>query len=252
MRSGEDGQSEEAHGAELDAARRQLSAYRDLIEEVPQIYERKFRERLEPIHARNRQLLEEGRRLEEQLARMPLPTSDIPVPAALPATGGPERPPIPFGRPWHRWLAIGSLGAALLLGYGAFHSLRQPRTAQAPATTPRPASPPAGTRAGGAASEQASPMPGELRLKTRGLSWMEVRNFADTTLFIGNLQGARSFSLERGLRISAGRPDLVMVQRHGEPARPLGGILEIGWHTFAPTNPAGESASTGGDTVPGP
>jgi hypothetical protein len=66
---------------------------------------------------------------------------------------------------------------------------------------------------------------------------MEVRSLADTTLFLGTLQGSRTFPLGQGLRISAGRPDLVTVQLHGEPARILGGIREIGWHTFPPMSP---------------
>lgn len=223
---------------ELDSARQQLSAYRELIEEVPKIYERKFRERLEPIQARNQELLEEGRVLEEQLASRLPPGGVPPAPEALP----PSRAQAPVQLPFHgarwRWLAFGSLAAFLLLGGGLLYNQREPRTAQAPPTrtSPRFANPPTQALPAKAApiNQRESPRPGELLLKTRGLSWLEVRSLADTTLFMGNLQGTKRFPLERGLRISAGRPDLVTVQRHGEPAKTLGGIREIGWHSFAP------------------
>lgn len=247
MSSSEDEHRREVSQEELDAARHQLLAYRELIEEVPQIYEQKFRERLEPIHAHNQQLLEEGRLLEEELARVPPPKGGAPVPRVLPPVQEQKRfqPPSPRAR--RPWLVLGSLAAFLLASGGLLQVLRQSRSALAPPTTRTPpvAKAPAKVLPAGEApvAEPARAAPGELRLKTLGLSWMEVRTLSGTTLFMGNLQGERSFPLGRGLRISAGRPDLVTVERHSEPARTLGGIREIGWHTFEPTTPAVERAS---------
>jgi hypothetical protein len=241
--SADDDHPGEASQEELEAARQQLSAYRELIEEVPEIYEQRFRERLEPIQAHNQQLIEEGRLLEEKLALLPPSRGGAPVPGGLPPAR--ERTPSHLPSRWARrqWLAFGSMAAFLLLGSGLLHVLRPPRTTDAPriTLTPPVANQPPKTLPARAApvAEPENPAPGELLLKTRGLSWMEVRTLNDTTLFMGNLQGARSFPLDRGLRISAGRPDLVMVQRHAEPAKTLGGIREIGWHTFAPMPPAG-------------
>jgi hypothetical protein len=247
MRSSEDEHRGEISQEELDAARHQLSAYRELMEEVPRIYEQKFRERLEPLHAHNQQLLEEGRLLEEELARMPPPRGDAPVPGALPPAQERERSQPPSPRARRPWLVFGSLAALLLVGGGFLQVLRQSRSTLAPPTTrTRPvAKAPAKVLPAGEApvAEPARATPGELRLKTRGVSWMEVRTLSGTTLLMGNLQGERSFPLDRGLRISAGRPDLVTVERHSEPARTLGGIREIGWHTFEPTTPAEERAS---------
>jgi hypothetical protein len=74
----------------------------------------------------------------------------------------------------------------------------------------------------------------ELRLSIEGLSWVEVRNLDGDRIFVGNLQGERRFPLGKGLRLAAGRPDLVTVETGGRPARLLGEIDEIGWQTFLP------------------
>jgi hypothetical protein len=132
-------------------------------------------------------------------------------------------------------LAFAALAALLVAGGGLLHTMRQPRRAQ----PPRIPSPLPKARPGTSAStaRQITPAPGELLVKTNGISWMEVRSLADATLFLGTLQGSRTFPLGQGLRISAGRPDLVTVQLQGEPARILGGIREIGWHSFPPMPP---------------
>ena len=235
---------------ELNATKQQLSSYQELIEEIPQLYERKFRERLQPILERNEQLIEEGRRLEEQVANILPPESVVPVRGILP----PSRPPNPATplpprrRRW--WLAFGSLAALLVAGGGFLHTTRQPPRAQ-PQRIPSPA---AKTRPGTPASttQRVTPAPGELLLKTKGISWMEVRTLTGATLFIGTLQGSHTFPLGQGLRISAGRPDLVTVEAHGESARILGGIREIGWHTFPPMSPDKARAASTPEPRPTP
>lgn len=68
---------------ELEAARNQLSNYQSLLRDLPELYERKFEERLRPIRDRNRALNQEGEGLREQLDR------------ALPAAHQPQRPSLP-------------------------------------------------------------------------------------------------------------------------------------------------------------
>jgi hypothetical protein len=91
-----------------------------------------------------------------------------------------------------------------------------------------------------------------------GLSWVEVRNLEGERVFVGELRGERRFPLGRGLRLSAGRPDLVTVETGGRPARILGEIDEIGWQTFLPDQrtrpennqrPAASSAQPTQDSV---
>lgn len=225
---------------ELDAARDQLRTYRELIEEIPEIYEQKFRDRLQPILERNHALIEEGRLLQEQIAKA-LPQAGNP--AALPG-GSSGRP----GR-WlalARWLALGGLPLlALITGPVLLPLLKpKPRPIQgqrvespAPARATPPAAP---------AARDPGPASGELLVQASGPSWMEVQTAQGSTLFLGTLSGSRTFPLDKGLKISAGRPDLVTVRLHDEPGKKLGTITEIGWHAF----PAQRSAD--GEVSPSP
>jgi len=228
-----DDQSREVSHEELDVTKQQLSTYRELIEEVPALYERKFRERLQPILERNQQLIEEGRLLDQQVTSALPPGGDAPVHGALPPTRDRQPEPPNARRSGKWWFVFGSLAALLLLGGGLLlRTIRQPRPVQPPGVAspppkPRPVAPTAKV-------QRATPAPGELLLKTSGISWLEVRTLSGSTLFLGTLQGTRTFPLGQGLRISAGRPDLVTVQAHGEAAKILGGIREIGWHAFPP------------------
>ncbi|MCP9807825.1 helix-turn-helix domain-containing protein [Cyanobium sp. HWJ4-Hawea] len=66
-------------------------------------------------------------------------------------------------------------------------------------------------------------------------SWLEVKTTTGKRLFRGAFQGRRAFPLAAGIRVLAGRPDLVLVQRGNGPAKPLGTVKQIRWQTFAPT-----------------
>ena len=71
-------------------------------------------------------------------------------------------------------------------------------------------------------------------LNARGPSWVEIATTGGTTLFRGTLEGQRSFPLGQGLRVLAGRPDLVTAQLGGGPAQALGRIDQVQWRRFAP------------------
>lgn len=73
----------------------------------------------------------------------------------------------------------------------------------------------------------------ELQLSANQPSWLEVRPLgAGAPLFRGRFVGERRFPLGQGLRVRAGRPDLVLVAQGSTPARPLGTISEIRWVSF--------------------
>jgi hypothetical protein len=84
-------------------------------------------------------------------------------------------------------------------------------------------------------SNQASPlavagMPaGQLKLQSSGRSWVEVRSLEGETLYAAILQGQVLLPLGRGVKVLAGRPDLVRVAVAGEQPRVLGRIDQIGW-----------------------
>ena len=126
------------------------------------------------------------------------------------------------GRPFPARLAAAIAALALLVGMGVAQAIRlwsQPRTAATPATTP------ATTPAAG---------PGVLQLRSDEPSWVEVRDPAGIVLFSGILEKEARFRLGAGLRVLAGRPDLVTVSVSGKTPRRLGSISEVEWQTFPP------------------
>ncbi|MFM7455046.1 MAG: RodZ domain-containing protein [Vulcanococcus sp.] len=94
------------------------------------------------------------------------------------------------------------------------------------ATTPAPASP------APALSLAATTDEPSLNLQAQGSSWLEVRSGSGEVLYRGFFTGSRRFPLRAGLRVLAGRPDLIEVAGSGQPARKLGPISAVVWTTF--------------------
>ena len=69
-------------------------------------------------------------------------------------------------------------------------------------------------------------------------SWLEVQNASRQVLFKGTFKGERRFPLGQGLKLLAGRPDLVRVSVGGRAARPLGTIDQIRWVSVPAEKPA--------------
>lgn len=152
--------------------------------------------------------------------------------AARPAAGRPPQPrPLQTGS-----VATRALRGTLLLALGAGVSIAawQLQRRSTPAlSVVRPATPaPPATPAVPAAVPAAVPEPG-LVLQARQPSWLEVRSQAGgAVLFRGTLVGERRFALAQGLRVLAGRPDLVMVTRGGGKPQVLGPISAVRWINF--------------------
>jgi cytoskeleton protein RodZ len=66
-------------------------------------------------------------------------------------------------------------------------------------------------------------------------TWLEVKTLQGKPLFRGDFTGRQGFPLKEGLRVLAGRPDLVLVQIGITAARPLGSVSKVEWQTFAAT-----------------
>ena len=78
-----------------------------------------------------------------------------------------------------------------------------------------------------------------LTLSSGSNTWLEVKTLKGKQLFRGDFKGRKGFPLNEGLRLLAGRPDLLLVQVGAKTARPLGSISEVTWQTFAaPKAPA--------------
>lgn len=73
-----------------------------------------------------------------------------------------------------------------------------------------------------------------LLIRSSGPSWLEVRDLMDNSLYVGTVIGEQRFALGKGLKVLAGRPDLVTVQVTGAEPRVLGKVEDVGWTTFTP------------------
>ena len=163
--------------------------------------------------------------------------------AAAVSAAGPAASPIPSPQrqPQRRaWQAVAQ--AALLVGVGAalVWGANQIKLATSSRGTfsPRP-----GALAGGGAGAQFSPVPaGQLRLESPQPSWVEVRTLEGRTLYAAILKGRVQLPLGGGLKVLAGRPDLVRASRGAELPQPLGTIDRITWVVFdAPAPVAGQN-----------
>lgn len=124
-----------------------------------------------------------------------------------------------------------SVGVALLTAAAVLGLQRlRPQTASpqvdADAATSR--DPPAPTSREPSAAASADPSP-QVVLNARGVSWLDVQDAKGNQLFSGQLKGERRFPLGAGLKVLAGRPDLVTVRVAGAPPRVLGRVEQVTW-----------------------
>ena len=227
---------------ELEAARNQLANYQSLLRDLPELYERKFEERLRPIRDQNRALSQEGAVLREQLDRA-LPAAHQPKRQVLPAaTDAPmaaqprqtaDTPVVPRGRS-RTLLPIGLAGAASLLLLATLGPLASWMHHFNPSPPTSGSLPPIQPKQPAPVSMAA---PGELILMASAPTWLEVHDADDHPVLAETFQGQRRIPLGQGLRLLAGRPDLITIQLPGTSPRRLGSIDAVGWQTIKPTDP---------------
>ena len=214
--STEVGESGDWLAQQLAEARAELSALEQAVDELPQIFEAKFRQGLAAVVQTNRQLAAQQVQLRRACAE------------ALPPARSVARWVLP---PWciavvPRQVMVGvAVGAVVLLaiGWGATVLMEhKPSRSRGPA--PR--------------SAQSIPVSdSQLILRASGTSWVEVQDLVShETLLIGNLDAGeqRTVRMRRGLRIRSGRPDLLRVAIDGGPPAALGDIHGLGWRTVMP------------------
>jgi cytoskeletal protein RodZ len=157
-------------------------------------------------------------------------------------------------------------GAALLLSTAAVGlGLLWHRSSSAPSSTgqinnsaPQASSAPTTAAAippsAAVAKAPAPAGPALLVLRSQEPSWLEVRDSQGATLFEGTLEGEKSFPLGQGLRVMAGRPDLVRAEVAGQQPGVLGPIDQVIWRSFAavPGNATATGAAQAPPTTPAP
>lgn len=131
-------------------------------------------------------------------------------------------------------VAAGVAGGAIALQRGQL-KLAIPSWPTGKASSPAPAASPQSADQASGAHSKASPVPaGTLVLTAKGRSWVEVSSSSGQTLFRGTLEGEKAFPLGKGLKVLAGRPDLVTAQLSNAEPRVLGPIDQVRWQRFGP------------------
>lgn len=287
----------EALQRELDQARAQLADLEGLLGDLPQMFERKFEQRLEPLLEQQRLIAEENQLLLDQVRHVlgsgeppggrpalpaagetapakaelpPLTPGPAPSPASprsasprsvapsptspKPTSASPKPPPAAPAvrseslggeqaitvRHWvlPQWLPQGfplarlrrgagllglSVGVALVVA-AAVAGLQGQRSQM---TSPvLDADSPASAGPTSAATASSTPSP-QVVFRAKEVSWLDVRDAKGSQLYWGLLKGERRFPLGAGLKVLAGRPDLVTVEVAGAPPRVLGRIEQV-------------------------
>lgn len=162
---------------------------------------------------------------------LPSPHLSPQAPSPLPSSTSKNRSPGTLPR----WV-LGALGGLVLvtsLGTLAWRQWQAVRARSEP-----PAAPLAAVKSPALAkSSPESSKPGVMPPGTKAVvvlsspegSWIAVRSGSGQSLYEGLLKGERQFPADPGLRVLAGRPDLVTVRVGGSTARRLGPINEVIW-----------------------
>lgn len=150
-----------------------------------------------------------------------------PHPAALSrSAAGERRAAPPLRLPWPLLACVALLtaaGGAVVWGWPQLRQLSSAAHSRASVGSPA---------AGTTAQPKPSAMADELRLSSPEPSWLEVQTSSGAVLFQGTLQGERRFPLKAGLRVKAGRPDLVQASFRDHSPKALGPIDQIRWVSF--------------------
>lgn len=235
--------------AELARLRAELDHYQHLIEQTPSIYEEKYRHRVREVALDIRRLLDEEQELKQQVAQALAggrAQADLPPAASPPMSSEPFEPaPDPSAErtllqrlPRQPWLLFVAVAVAVALATAILGTLlrgaRQPVPLPAPeAQRGEPSSVAAGPEDPPASEPDGAPA---LRLRARGDCWLHVQTLAGESLLLDTLQAGeeRRLPLGEGLRLLAGRPDLLEVAVGEGDYRTHGTISQIDWVTIRP------------------
>jgi cytoskeletal protein RodZ len=161
----------------------------------------------------------------------------VPVLASLALAGGVAAGSVALWQQWQGRQLAAIQAKPVLTKPVQVNPVQTKQALTKPATTKKATT----KQAQAAARDQAPAKTGaaSLTLSSGSNTWLEVKTLKGKQLFRGDFKGRKGFPLNEGLRVLAGRPDLLLVQVGGTAARPLGSISEVTWQTFAaPKAPA--------------
>jgi cytoskeletal protein RodZ len=160
------------------------------------------------------------------------------TPPARPLQRKPRTPPAPArrgGLPGWMWAALVLLGGGAVAVAAMQGRIPAPAVSSGTTAAPAKATDPGGSTPPATAPAALRPAPDQLLLESRQPSWLEVRTAAGETLFRGTFTGEKRFPLGSGLRVLAGRPDLVTATAGTLAPQTLGRIDQVVWRTFRAT-----------------
>ena len=225
--------------SQVAEAQAELEQYQRLLNELPGIYEGKFRQKLRSVAQEIRQLLNERKALQQQLGQALAETKQ---PKLLPQSGAASevldhpKAQISTNLQISRFRRLPKLrliglctGTALVL-VGA--ALGIPSLISSPSASPR----------GGTSlpSPQAPPVPKApttIQLQARGgESWVLVEDLKGRQVFSAILKPGelKRFPLAQGLRLRSGRPNQLFIAVSDAVPKPLGGVGDLDWVKIRP------------------
>lgn len=139
------------------------------------------------------------------------------------------------GPPGWLWVVLVLLGGGAVAVAALQGRVPSPQAAGVPSPAAAPGQATASGQPAATAPAAPRPAPDQLLLESRQPSWLEVRTAAGQTLFRGTFTGEKRFPLGGGLRVLAGRPDLVTASAGTQPPQALGRIDQVVWRTFRAT-----------------
>ena len=250
-----DGQQEADHFAQQQAigelesqvatAQAELEEYQRLLNDLPGIYEDKFRQKVRSVAQELRHLLDERKALQRQvsqaLSQAPEAPSLPPAPELEERTAPPKRwadvrlprfsPPstvLPSFPPPRRRMLLFGLGGGLALSLVLVGLLTLVSRRTTPASN-KPAAP--------VALPSKPSSTGRLKLQASGgQSWVLVEDLKGGKVFDAILEPGQSqvLPIGAGLRLRSGRPDLLLVGVGQQPPKPLGGVGDLDWVEVLP------------------
>ena len=225
--------------SQVAEAQAELEEYQRLLNELPEIYEGKFRQKLRSVAQEIHQLLDERKVLQQQVGEA---LAEARQPKLLSASGaGYEFPDHPKAQIWSKLHIprFKRLPKLRLMGLSAAAALV---LVSAALVIPSLFSSRALAPWGGASirSFQAPPVPSPpsaIQLQAQGgESWVLVEDHKGRLVFDAILQPGepKRFPLAQGLRLRSGRADLLFVAVGDAVPKPLGDVGDLDWVEIRP------------------